>query len=83
MFKDDIMAEAFFRTFDEDNSGSLSFYEYMLVKTAPNLDKVEDRLGWLFSAFDNDGGGSIDDSEVVLSKYFHNYFSFISSNVYV
>ena len=73
------MAEAFFRTFDEDNSGSLSFYEYMLVKTAPNLDKVEDRLGWLFSAFDNDGGGSIDDSEVVLSKYLPNYFSFISS----
>ena len=63
------MAEAFFRTFDEDNSGSLSFYEYMLVKTAPNLDKVEDRLGWLFNAFDNDGGGSIDDSEVILNNF--------------
>ena len=67
------MAEAFFRTFDEDNRGSLSFYEYMLVKTAPNLDKVEDRLGWLFNAFDSDGGGSIDDSEVLLDYYYQAY----------
>ena len=55
VLQDDIMAEAYFRVFDEDNSGSLSFYEYMLVKTAPNSDKIEDRLGWLFNAFDDDG----------------------------
>ena len=58
------MAEAYFRVFDEDNSGSLSFYEYMLVKTAPNSDNLEARLGWLFNAFDDDGGGTIDQSEV-------------------
>ena len=65
VLQDDIMAEAYFRVFDEDNSGSLSFYEYMLVKTAPNSDKIEDRLGWLFNAFDDDGGGTIDHSEVI------------------
>ena len=56
------MAEAYFRVFDQDNSGSLSFYEFMLVKTAPN--NSQDRLGWLFNAFDDDGGGTIDHSEV-------------------
>ena len=59
------MAEALFKAFDEDNNGALSFYEYMLVKTAPKLDNIEDRLGWLFNAFDNDGGGSIDNLEVI------------------
>ena len=52
--------------FDEDRSGSLSFYEYMLVKTAPKLESQEDRLGWIFHAFDSDGGGSIDNTEVLL-----------------
>lgn len=62
--KDNIMADAFFRVFDEDKSGALSFYEYMLVKTAPKLESQEDRLGWIFHAFDSDGGGSIDNTEV-------------------
>ena len=65
LLKDNIMADAFFRVFDEDKSGSLSFYEYMLVKTAPKLESQEDRLGWIFHAFDSDGGGSIDNTEVV------------------
>ena len=62
--QDNIMADAFFRVFDEDRSGALSFYEYMLVKTAPKLESQEDRLGWIFHAFDCDGGGSIDNTEV-------------------
>ena len=60
------MADAFFRVFDEDKSGALSFYEYMLVKTAPKLETQEDRLGWIFHAFDSDGGGSIDNTEVTV-----------------
>ena len=60
------MADAFFRVFDEDKSGALSFYEYMLVKTAPKLESQEDRLGWIFHAFDSDGGGSIDNTEVTV-----------------
>ena len=62
--QDNIMADAFFRMFDEDKSGGLSFYEYMSVKTAPKLESKEDRLGWIFHAFDSDGGGSIDNTEV-------------------
>ena len=58
------MAEAFFRVFDEDNSGALSFYEYMMVKNAPNLDSPEEKLTWIFNAFDQDGGGSIDVDEL-------------------
>ena len=67
--QDNIMAEAFFRVFDEDKSGALSFYEYMLVKTAPNLENTESKLGWIFQAFDNDGGGTIDKSEAVLAIF--------------
>ena len=58
------MAEAFFRIFDEDNSGALSFLEYMMVKLAPNLDSPEEKLTWIFNAFDQDGGGSIDVDEL-------------------
>ena len=57
------MAEAYFRVFDEDNSGALSFFEFMLVKNAPKLDTPEDKLNWIFNAFDQDGGGSIDGEE--------------------
>ena len=64
------MADAFFRVFDEDKSGALSFYEYMLVKTAPKLETQEDRLGWIFHAFDSDGGGSIDNTEVTVVAWY-------------
>ena len=76
------MAEAFFRVFDEDKSGALSFYEYMLVKTAPKLESQEDRLGWIFHAFDSDGGGSIDNTEVTvvwtILLYVNNCFFLLS-----
>ena len=29
-----------------------SFYEYIMVKTAPNLDEPEEKLKWIFNAFD-------------------------------
>ena len=58
------MAEAFFRVFDEDNSGALSFLEFMMVKHAPNLDSPEEKITWIFNAFDQDGGGSIDVDEL-------------------
>ena len=57
------MAEAFFRVFDEDNSGALSFYEYTMVKNAPNLDSPEQKIDWIFTAFDQDDGGTIDVEE--------------------
>ena len=36
----------------------------MLVKKASNLQTNEDKLDWIFTAFDRDGGGSIDIDEV-------------------
>ena len=36
----------------------------MLVKNASNLQTDEDKLGWIFTSFDRDGGGSIDIDEV-------------------
>ena len=34
------------------------------VKNASNLQTDEDKLGWIFTTFDNDGGGSVDVDEV-------------------
>ena len=59
-----IWAEALFRVFDVDKSGALNFYEFMLVKNASNLHTDEDKLDWIFTTFDTDGGGSIDIDEV-------------------
>ena len=68
--KDNIMAEAFFRIFDEDGSGTLrfshldmticwlykvfycSFYEFVMVKTAPKMEEPEEKLRWIFQSFD-------------------------------
>lgn len=46
------MGEPFFRFFDKDESGSLDFDEYMMCKNAPDMDKPEERLKWIFQAFD-------------------------------
>ena len=43
--KGNILAEIIFRVFDEDNSGSLNFYEYMMVKNTwfgSNLIKIHE-----------------------------------------
>ena len=57
-------AQALFRVFDEDNSGTLSFYEYMQAANLKKMQKPEEKLMWIFSAFDADGGGSIDVEEI-------------------
>ena len=58
------MAESFFRVFDEDKSGTLSFDEYLQASQVTDLESVEDKLSWIFTAFDSDGGGSIDYDEI-------------------
>eukprot|EP00092_Neocalanus_flemingeri_P072599 GFUD01089418.1.p1 GENE.GFUD01089418.1~~GFUD01089418.1.p1 ORF type:complete len:200 (-),score=72.88 GFUD01089418.1:90-689(-) len=57
-------AEALFRVFDEDNSGTLSFYEYMQAANLKKMKKPEEKLRWIFTAFDADGGGTIDVEEI-------------------
>ena len=58
------MAESLFGVFDEDNSGTLNFYEYMHVQQAMGLTTPEEKLNWIFCAFDQDGDGYIDVVEI-------------------
>ena len=62
--KGNLIAETLFNVFDEDNSGSLDFYEFMMVKNTSNLQTPEQKLNWIFTAFDRDGSGSIDSDEI-------------------
>ena len=58
------MAEAMFRVFDEKKKGALTFYQFMTVKTAPMLENPGEKLTWVFNAFDEDGGGTIEYDEI-------------------
>ena len=50
--------------FDEDSSGTLNFYEYMHVQQAMGLTTPEEKLNWIFCAFDQDVSGHIDVLEI-------------------
>ena len=40
-------------------------YKYALqANNVTNLDTPEDKLNWIFTAFDTDGGGTIDVEEI-------------------
>ena len=58
------LADSLFRVFDEDNSGTMDFAEYMLAINATNLDSSEEKLKWMFNVFDKDGGGTISGDEI-------------------
>ena len=58
------MAGAMFRVFDDTNRGALTFFQYMTVKTAPKLENSGEKLTWIFNAFDEDGGGTIEHDEI-------------------
>jgi len=62
--KDQLIGESLFRVFDEDNSGSLNFSEYLQVKSVKTVNTAEEKLNWIFTAFDQDGGGTIDVEEI-------------------
>ena len=52
------------RVFDEDNSGTLNFFEWYQASNVKNMSSIEEKLNWIFTAFDADGGGSIDLEEI-------------------
>ena len=58
------MAEGLFRVFDDTNRGALTFFQFMTVKTAPKLVDPSEKLSWVFNAFDEDGGGTIEYDEI-------------------
>ena len=53
-----------FRAFDEDNSNTLNFFEWFQADDVKNLTSPEEKLNWIFTAFDADGGGTIDVKEI-------------------
>merc|ERR1711988_1149344 len=59
-----IISESLFRVFDEDKSGELSFYEFLQANSVTKLNTPEDKLNWIFTAFDTDGEGTIDVDEI-------------------
>jgi len=59
-----VMAQSLFRVFDENHSGKLTFFEFVQANNVRNLDTPEDKLGWMFDAFDADGGGTVDADEI-------------------
>ena len=59
------MAESLFRIFDEDDSGTMDFNEFMMASNCTHLSSAKDKLEWIFKVFDEDGGGSIDIDEVI------------------
>ena len=59
-----IKAESLFRGFDEDKSRTLNFFEWFQASNVKNLTTPEEKLNWIFTAFDADGGGSIDVEEI-------------------
>lgn len=63
-YKENFMAEGLFRVFDETNRGALTFFQFMTVKTAPKLVDPSEKLSWVFNAFDEDGGGTIEYDEI-------------------
>ena len=42
----------------------MNFFEYLQAVSVTDLNTVEQKLGWIFTAFDQDGGGSIDVEEI-------------------
>ena len=57
------LAESLFKGFDKSNSGKLDFLAYTLASNIP-LQSPTEKLDWIFTAFDKDGGGTIDVGEI-------------------
>ena len=65
VFQDYVLNDALFRVFDEDDSGTLNFFEWFQASNVKDMATIEEKLNWIFTAFDADGGGSIDSEEIM------------------
>ena len=57
------LSESLFKGFDKLNTGKLEFLPFTLASNIP-LQSPSDKLDWIFTAFDKDGGGTIDVGEI-------------------
>ena len=57
------LSESLFKEFDKESKGALDFKTFMLASNV-SLSSPEDKLDWIFTAFDSDGGGTIDINEI-------------------
>ena len=81
LIQDYVLNDALFRVFDEDNSGTLNFFEWFQASNVKNMATIEEKLNWIFTAFDADGGGTIDPDEITeivkwMFRFAGNYNSF-------
>ena len=53
-----------FTMFDEDESNTMDFPEFVIAEAAVTLASPREKLSWIFNVFDKDGGGIIDHKEM-------------------
>merc|ERR1712232_890213 len=63
MSEDQVLAQydAFYQKYP---SGEITQNEFVEANSVNKLNTPEDKLNWIFTAFDTDGGGSIDVDEI-------------------
>ena len=57
------LSEPLFKSFDKENKGEIDFLTFMFASSV-TLSSPEEKLDWIFTAFDKDGGGTIDTEEI-------------------
>ena len=58
------IASDIFTMFDEDENNTMDFPEFVIAEAAVTLASPREKLSWIFSVFDKDGGGVIDHKEM-------------------
>lgn len=53
-----------FSAFDQDDSGTIDFNEFLIAFSITSKGKLEDRLNWAFNYYDLDNNNYIDSKEL-------------------